>query len=277
MMTALKVGALGLVGLVGAKALGNVIGRGIEGVLPEGMKPYSSVFGSFLFTAPAVWATMKFMPDKQTATSLAGGMVVSFLHSLASALVAKVFPNAAPYLAGVMDMQGVSIQPHYRLISGPVKGYGEYYAPVGEYFTEPGPMGEYFESGVEGLGNYTGNPEIAQAAAGYNGLFGVGGTNHIDPSNNLDRELTLVEAAAGIGHMPAQAAGGFGQARIAPYAAMGDDGVTVGPVPSADTWIPGTSYPSLWAPALAVNTPQATNELVPAGVLETNGGNGIFA
>jgi hypothetical protein len=269
MMTALKVGALGLVGLIASKSLGNVIGRGIEGVLPEGMKPYSSVFGSFLFTAPAVWATMKFMPDKQNATSLAGGMVVSFLHTLAVSVVAKIFPNAAPYLAGAMDMQGVSIQPHYRLIQGPV---GEYYAPMGEYFREPGAMGEYFESGVEGLGNYTGNPEIAQAAAGYNGLFGVGGSNHIDPSNNLDRELTLVEAAAGIGQMPAQAAGG-----LSPFEAMGNDAMTVGPVPSANTWVPGTSYPSLWAPATAINNPQSTNELVPAGVLETEGGNGIFA
>jgi hypothetical protein len=47
-------------------------------------------------------------------------------------------------------------------------------------------------------------------------------------------------------------------------------------VASGDTWIPGTTDGQLWAGVKAINQGQSASEMTPAGVLQTDGGQGIF-
>jgi hypothetical protein len=47
-------------------------------------------------------------------------------------------------------------------------------------------------------------------------------------------------------------------------------------VPSGDTWIPGTTDGALWAGVRSITDDQGENQMQPAGVLETDGGQGIF-
>jgi hypothetical protein len=249
--------------------------------------PYSGVVGSVLTAVAGIPLVLKVVDDVNVKQSLVTGMFVSAVQGVIVGLLKASSPAVAEFLSGddtaakLSAMygfrglgQGTSIMPRYA----PINGMGEYFAaPMGEYFapTRPmgeyfaTPMGEYFESGVEGLGNYTGNPYAMQAAAGY-GAAETANTNHVDPSSNLDHELTIAEAAAGVGQMPYQAAAGI--PRYEAQAGFGD----VETVPSASTWIPGSADPQIWAGVRAIDRSQEDTAETAAGVLATPGGAGIL-
>lgn len=246
---------------------------------------YQRLIGSFVVAAGGVFAINKLVKDPGTKTTLITGAAVSFMHTLASALLTKFAPAYAGILAGPEDgtaarisamygMQGLgrgtSIQPRYA----PINGMGEYFGSgvngLGEYFDSGvSGLGEYFGSGVSGLGayqaaaGYGANPDMMEAAAGY-GSSSVPG-NHVDPHGDLDRELNIAEAAAGVGGMGAvqsyEASAGFG---------------SISSLPSSSTWIPGSSDPQLWAGTRSISNPQSATEMVPAGILQTDGGQGVF-
>lgn len=249
---------------------------------------YAGVLGSVLAGGVSFFAANKFIDDANTKQAVIGGIVTSTLMGMVVGLLKGSAPGAAAFLAGddtaaklsamygVRGLgQGTSIMPHYA----PINGYGR----LGEYFASP--MGEYFESGVAGLGssggaNYTSNPDLFQAAAGY-GELATPNTNHIDPSSNLDRELTIAEAAAGVGSAY-EAAAGYGalpsyeaQAGVGEYFAQSGLG-HVSTVPSSSIWIPGSSDPQIWAGTRAINKGQEATAEVPAGILSTPGGSGIL-
>jgi hypothetical protein len=114
-----------------------------------------------------------------------------------------------------------------------------------------------------------------QAAAGY-GADETANTNHIDPSSDLDRELTIAEAAAGIGATNYQAAAGM-RGGMGEYFSSGVNGLgNVGIAPSSSTWIPGSSYPQLWAGTRPIDNGQEATAQVPAGILQGGGGQGIL-
>lgn len=246
---------------------------------------YQRLAGSFIVAALGVFATTKLVKDQATRNTLITGMSVSFAHSVASALVAKFAPQYSGLLAGPEDgtaarlsamygMRGLgggtSIQPHYA----PINGMGEYFGSgvsgLGEYFDSGvSGLGEYFSSGMSGLGayqaaaGYGSNPDMAEAAAGYGATSMPG--NHIDPHGDLDREMNIAEAAAGVGGMGAvqsyEASAGFG---------------AISSLPSASTWIPGSSNGQIWAGTRSISSPQSATEMVPAGILQTDGGSGVF-
>ncbi len=237
---------------------------------------YQRLAGSFLVAALGVWGTTKLVKDQATRNTLITGMSVSFAHTIASALLTKFAPQYAGILAGPEDGtaarlsamygmrglgNGTSIMPNYA----PINGMGEYFSSgvngLGEYFNSGvNGLGEYFSSGVAGLGayqaaaGYGSNPDMAEAAAGY-GATSIPG-NHIDPHGDLDRELNIAEAAAGVGGMGAvqsyEASAGFGN---------------ISSLPSSSTWIPGSSDPQLWAGTRSISSPQSASEMVPAGIL----------
>lgn len=256
------------------------------GFLPAGMVPYAGIISGGLAAAAGVYLVTKTVKDQKTRQLVAGGMVASFLHTLIVDLLKKQAPGFAQQVSGLgasdanavrlSAMYGVgggaSIEPMYANINGVgeyfnsgVNGLGaipsyEAQAGMGEYFSSG--VGEYFSSGVNGLGEYGANPDIMQAAAGYGAVDVGAGTNHLDPSSNLDRELSIAEAAAGVGSMgPMQAAAGLGN---------------VHNVGASQTWIPGESDPSIWAGVRPVDRSQAATAMVPAGTLQSGGGQGIF-
>lgn len=300
-------GLLAFVGLAGTKFAGNLIAKGIaklsagSSAAPPpasglgAISAMASPLGALLAGGLGIAATMKFVTDESKRTPLVLGQVCSVLHSIAVAALGAINPGAASVLSGddtavrLAAMYGMgggtSIMPYYAPVNGG-RGVGEYFQQrgVGEYLTAQNGLGEYFESGVEGLGNYVGNVDIAEAAAGY-GASETSNTNHIDPSSDLERELTIAEAAAGVGSAVYQAAAGM--RGLPPYAAQaggvgeyfssGVNGLgNVGLAPSANTWIPGMSDPSLWAGTRAVNETQEATAMISAGVLQSGGNQGVF-
>lgn len=301
-------GLVGFAGFAASKFLGNLIAKGIAklgsgssaaAVVPAaapaasgfgGIDSVASPLGALIASGAGILLASKMVSDPEKKNALITGFVVSGLHSVAMTLLGAISPGAKAVLSGD-DMAvklaamygmggGTSIMPHYAPING-YRGTGEYLTATGEYFSG---MGEYFESGVEGLGNYTGNPEIEQAAAGYGATDISANTNHIDPSSDLDRELTIAEAAAGVGTVYQAAAGMRG---LPPYAAQAggfgeyfDSGVSgfgnVGTAPAANTWIPGMADPQLWAGTRAISQGQEATAQVPAGVLSSGGNQGVF-
>lgn len=251
---------------------------------------YSGAIGGVVAAGIGVPIIMKFVDDPNTKQALIGGVVISAAQMVAVSLLKGVAPGLTDFLSGddtaakLSAMygyrglgQGTSIMPRYAAING----MGEYFAPsnavnpMGEYFATPmagGQLGEYFESGVMGLGNYTPNQEAYQAAAGY-GDVQTHNTNHVDPGSNLDHELTLAEAAAGIGQ-PYQAAAGIPWYEA--QAGMRGLGDGISTVPTSSTWIPGSSYPELWSGVRSVSEPQQQTAETPAGILSTPGGSGIL-
>ena len=323
-----SIALFGFGGFAASKFAGNLIAKGIAHLASAPSAPAAPVtaaaplapssglggpmdemaapIGSLIAAAIGIPLTMKFVEDEEKRNLLLTGQVLSALHSLAVAALGAISPNAKAVLSGddtavkLAAMYGMgggtSIMPHYAPISG-VRGVGEYLAQqgTGEYFQG---TGEYFESGVEGLGNYVGNPELEQAAAGY-GAAETTNTNHIDPSSDLDRELTIAEAAAGVGTTLYQAAAGMrgygalpryaaqaGVRQLQPYSAQAglgeyfDSGVqgmgAVGIAPAANTWIPGMSDPQLWAGTRPIDQSQEATAMVPAGVLSSGGNAGVF-
>lgn len=300
-------GLFGFLGFAGAKFTGNLIAKGIAklagGSAPAAapaapaaglgsMSAMATPLGALLSAAVGIPLTMKFVSDPAKRDALLTGQVVSALHSVAVSLLGAIAPGASAVLSGddtavkLAAMyglgQGTSIMPRYAPIGeylaaqsglGSLPPYAAQagYRGTGEYYPGIQGMGEYFESGVEGLGNYVGNTDIMQAAAGY-GASETNNTSHIDPSSDLDRELTIAEAAAGIGGPVYQAAAGMGEYFSTPTAGLGNVGVA----PSANTWIPGTSDPQLWAGTRAVDESQEATAMVPAGVLSSGGNQGVF-
>lgn len=248
--------------------------------LPGAAAPIVKLLASAAVAAAGTFAVKAVSKDAAVVNAVAGGMVASVLHQAVLTAVNLVSPAAAGYLSGddstaarLSAMYGVGggIMPAYA----PISGMGEYFEGangVGEYFEGANGVGEYFE-GTNGLGSYGANPDLYQAAAGY-GMLGDnsdGYTNNINPSDDLDRQLTIAEAAAGVGAASYEASAGYG----AVYQASAGYG-NVETVPGADTWVPGSANPQLWAGVRPVDEPQSATAMVPAGVLESGGGAGIF-
>lgn len=295
-MTAFKSGVLITAGLVGHKLLTGLIRDMVfkpavetaeAAVTSEAataglgqVKNWGSVLVGGGVAVAGVLLASKLIKNEQNRKLVMGGIAASFIHTLiVSVLDMMGQPEAAGVLSGLDDGtaakisamyglgRGTSIQPEYAPI-------GEYFkGGMGEYFQAMQGMGEYFESGVQGLGalkpyeasagvgaNYGPNQDLYQAAAGMGA--DTTQTNHIDPSSNLDRELTIAEAAAGVGNVY-QAAAGFGA-------------TPVSTVPRSSTWIPGMSDPAIWAGVRSVSEPQSAHEMLPAGILQTDGGQGVF-
>ena len=251
-----------------------------------------STVGGGLAAVAGVMLANALIGDQETKQLVAGGVVASFVHGLLVTALEGLVPDVVPMLSGdgtaarlsAMYGVGASIDPRYT----PISGYGEYLA-------ERDAVGEYFESGISGLGNYGANPDIYEAAAGYGSIYeaAAGLGNHIDPSSNLDHELTMAEAAAGVGqlYMPptvmpptvtsdqAPALAPYtpiyeAQAGIGEYFESGISGFgDVAALPTADMSVPGGQ---LWAGARAVTRDQGSTALTPAGILETAGGAGIL-
>jgi hypothetical protein len=299
---AFKAGALVTVGFVGhkviTKLLSNLVLDKLFGAAPtvtapvptpaathglEALQPYKSLIAGALAAAGGIVATNMLVKDVQTKVFITAGMAGSFVHTLLVFALHKFGQDKyTEYLSGdasrmsAMFGFGESIMPRHAPI-------GEYFAQsgygqLGEYFAQSGvgQLGEFFESGVSGLGNYTGNPDMMQAAAGY-GSYGEvpGGGNHIDPSSDLDRELTIAEAAAGVGAASYEAAAGMGGGRFWPgqaYAGFGE----INSLPSANTWIPGMAKPQIWAGTRAIDERQMATAMVPAGMLNSGGNQGVF-
>lgn len=248
------------------------------------VKTWSSVIVGAGVAVAGILAANKLIKTAETRRLVQGGIAASFIHTLIVNLLDMWGqPEAAGVMSGLDDGtaarisamyglgRGTSIQPEYAPIgeyfNSGVQGMGEYFAAAG--------LGEYFNSGVQGLGavkpyeasagvgaNYGMNPDLYQAAAGLGNEMQHQG-NHIDPSSDLDRELTIAEAAAGVGASVYQAAAGFGA-------------TPVRTVPRSSTWIPGMSDAPIWAGVRAIDDPQSRNELLTAGVLQTDGGQGVF-
>jgi len=240
-----------------------------------GLGAFSPLIGGFIgggaTLALGIFLSGKFIESEDTRRLVTAGMVASYAQTLLVSLLEKVAPQAAPMLSGgeasrMSAMYGVdpsSILPRYAPING-MRGVGEYFAPtngLGEYFAPTAGLGEYFAQ--SGLGSYEGNPNIMQAAAGYGALNGP--TNHLDPSSDLERELSIAEAAAGVGNID-YAAAGMGDI----YQASAGFGA-ISTVPSTDTNIPSGQ---LWAGVRSVEA--GDNSESPAGILSTSGGSGIF-
>lgn len=242
---------------------------------------YQKLIAGGLVAALGVFATSKLVKDATTRNTIATGIAVSFTTTLLTAALTKFAPQYAGLLAGPDDgtaarlsamygFGGTSIQPRYAAIGG--RGMGEYFQSgvngLGEYFQSGvSGLGEYFQSGVSGLGalpsyeanaGYGANPDLMEAAAGM-GARETMNTNHVDPHGDLDRQLTIAEAAAGVGAY--EAAAGYG---------------SISSVPSSSTWIPGMSDGQLWAGTRSISNGQSSTEMVPAGILQTDGGQGVF-
>jgi hypothetical protein len=224
----------------------------------EVLQPYKKIIAGIAVAGLGSFAANAVIKDQETKKYAIAGMWGSLLHTVIVDLLAA-FGGAtggkvAQYLSGYDDSTayslGASIMPMYR--------------PVGEYFDQG--MGEYFEGATAGLGNYGMNGDIYQAQAGY-GAMPDSNSGHIDPSSDLDRELTLAEAAAGVGALPSyEAAAGLGDF-------IGNGHKAIG---SRSTWIPGETNPGTWAPVTSVSRGQAATAMVPAGILQTGGGSGVF-
>lgn len=285
----LKTGALITVGVAGQKLLTGLIrtqvldrifppaapvtapaASGLGAMLDE----FNPLIAGALGAAAGAWATHMLVKDRNTKVLIMGGFGAGFVHTALVFLLNKLNqPKIADMLSGdgtaarISAMYGLgagaSLQPHYAPISG-----------FGEYFSEAG--------AASGLGAYGPNPDIMQAAAGYGAAdtsYGYG--NHISPSSDLDRELTIAEAAAGIGTVqPFEANAGTGEYFTGTGEYFTEGGMSglgaIKSLPAADTWVPGMANAQLWAGVRSANEPQSAHMMLPAGVLETAGGAGIF-
>ncbi len=290
MKTVLEIGALTTAGFVGHKLVTKLVTEQlidrILGAAPAAapatsglvdmVRPFRSVLGGAAVAAGGIMVVNKFVPDARVKMFLTAGMATSLVQSVAVVILNKVAPQYAGVLSG-HDGTAASISAMYGLGAG--ASIMPEYQPIGEYLAQNG-LGEYFAQ--NGLGAYTGNPDMMQAAAGY-GTIDNPNSNIVDPGGDLDAQLSIAEAAAGVGSVPYQATAGYGRvqpfeaaAGIGEYFAQNGLGAVVSVPPSADTWIPGTSDGQLWAGTRAISQPQSRDEMVTAGVLETRGNQGVF-
>jgi hypothetical protein len=195
-----------------------------------------------------------------------------------------------------------SIMPHYTSVGeyfSPMNGLGEYFAPMnglGSFNQAAAGVGSYNQAAA-GVGSYNqaaaGMGAYLQAAAGTHGatgeyfapagLEGVGDYENagelallpgraptvledgIRPDGDLDKVLDLAEAAAGVRGMS-----GLGEYITASRGKVGwDESV----VPQQSQWVPNGP---MWAGTLNVEGNIESSE-VPAGILATQGGNGILS
>jgi hypothetical protein len=245
------------------------------------------LIASLVVGAGTAFVASKVIKNPETRKLAVAGVVASTVHGVVLSLLKAFAPSGADRLAGPEDgtaarlsamygMRGLgagaSIMPRYGVINGVGEYFREPMNGLGEYFREPmNGLGEYI-SATSGLGTYEQNGDLYQAAAGMGSHDYQG--NHIDPSGDLDRQLTIAEAAAGVGAVsPFEAAAGIGPMQAA--AGMRGFGA-IDTVPSGDTWIPGSVDPQLWAGVQSIDRGQSATEMTPAGVLQTDGGQGIF-
>jgi hypothetical protein len=294
-----KNGALITAGVVGQKVLQGILSKFVFdklfGAPPTPVAPvatppaveglgalaeYKGPISGFVATAVGIALTNWVVKDAHTRIMVSGGMAASFVHTVLVDVLARIRPDwagaisayddstaarlSAMYGLGQYDVARASIQPHYR--------------PIGEYFTEPvsglgadayqaaAGVGQLYQAAA-GVGQYGPNPDVYQAAAGVGAQEYVG--NHINPASNLDRELDILEAAAGVGEYFTEPVSGLGE-----YLDSSNGGIAT--VPRADTWVPGTTDPELWAGVRGITKPQGADANVPAGIMQTDGGSGIF-
>lgn len=239
------------------------------------MRQVMPIFVGFGVAVLGTWAAAKVAPKR--AAELGGGMWTSWLHTTIVKLLGMTSGTSGirSYIAGTdrmstaaaigrtrRGMRGLgaapqrTIMPHYAPTGRP-GGIQQAVAQAGtgEYFSASG-LGEYFaSSGVKGVGQYEkAGPLVTQASAGMGQVVDDG----VRPDSNLDDVLTLAEAQAGLGE----------------YYSARPDGQMYS-LPQRSTWVPGTTNPELWSGTKGASDSQATSEL-PAGILQTPGGNGIF-
>jgi hypothetical protein len=296
----LKTGALVGMGLIGHKLLtglvknllnskGSVVSAAESpaadakaaaglGLLPASLSKYSGTISGGVTAALGVYLTLKYVKNADQRKLIAGGMVASFVHTLVIDVL-KANASTAKYAGQISGLGSDSTAARLSAMYGVGSNIMPMYSPIGEYFGSG--VGEYFGSGVSGLGAapyeaqagmgeyfgsgvgaYEANPDMYQAAAGF-GALESSNSNHINPMSNLDRELSIAEAAAGVGAMgPFQAAAGLGN--------------TVSSVATSQTWIPGESNPAIWAGVRPIDQSQMATAQIPAGILSAGGGQGVF-
>lgn len=238
--------------------------------------PYAPIIAGVPVTLGGVFGAIMLAPKQ--APEVGGGLIAAFLHTaIVTVLQANGQTEYAGYLAGVpsrssaaaigrhwtSDVRGLGrapqrgILPRYRQL-GPRGGMRQAVAgSMGEYISADG-LGEYFASGVQGIGSYEqAGPMVTQAAAGLGQAIDDG----VRPDGNLDQMFELMEAQAGLGEYFAARRNASGQ--TVEY--------TVG---QRNTWIPGEGGP-LWSGTAPAGDRDSTSE-IPAGILETPGGNGVF-
>lgn len=126
---------------------------------------------------------------------------------------------------------------------------------AGEYYTPMNATGEYFADGsTQGVGSYEGAGPLALPRNNQQIEDGI------RPDSNLDRQMDIMEAAAGL-------RGGLGS-----YFEAGPNG-QIDNVPTQSQWVPNGE---MWAGELKVNAGQQTSELS-AGILNVPGGNGVLS
>ncbi len=241
----------------------------VSGIMSDYGKPIAQLAAA----VGGVLLVRAVVKDDKTKQLLIGGIVTSALQGVFMSVLTKFGPaSAVDMLAGPNDGAAARLSAMYGMGAG--ESIMPHYAPIGEYFQNPmgeyfqNPMGEYIAS-TNGLGQYE-RANLMEAAAGYGNVAESQG-NHIDPSSDLDRQLTIAEAAAGVGAVsPFEAAAG-----VMPFEASAGMGA-IASLPSANTWIPGSTNPQLWAGVREVTQNQSEHELASAGVLQSGGSQGIF-
>ncbi len=250
-----------------------------------------------LIAAAGIWGTSK-LASRQRTVEVGAGMLTSWFHTVIVKLLdlSEATRPALPYVSGYDTSSTAAAIGRYRRRRGMrgMRGLGQAgpsssilprYTPAmghraggirqavagrgtGEYFATSG-MGEYFASGVQGVGQYeNAGPMVTQAAAG----LGQEIDNGIMPEQ-ADQALTLAEAQAGTGASMMGARGGMGGALGEYYSARPDNGgFREYRVPTSSQWTPNNP---LWAGTKPAEDSRQTSE-IPAGVLESASGNGIF-
>lgn len=270
------------VGFIGHKVITNLLAvQVLDRVLVKQASmvkflPYTPIVAGIPVAILGIWASGKVAPRYRT--ELGGGMIASLIHTGIVAVlgISEGTKKYRGYLAGpraggstAWGLQGrrgirglgqapTSILPHYQAV-GPGGGIQQAIAGrgQGEYFqVQTSGMGEYFVSGAQGVGNYElAGPMVTSAAAGFGQVVEDG----IRPDSDLDALLTLAESQAGLGEY---------------YAAHADKGggASEYTVPQQSQWVPRGP---LWAGTMQAQDSTQRGEL-PAGILETPGGNGVF-
>lgn len=294
-----QVGGLIMLGFVAQKVLSNIVRKQILDRVFAAAAPaaatspaaasglgaiadFSPIIAGAAATVGGMFLTNMVVKKPETRNLILGGLGAGFVHNVLVFALGKLGqPTLADMLSG--DGTAARISAMYGLGAG--TSLQPRYAPIGmgEYFNEPGMsgLGAIYQAAA-GMGAYGANPDLYQAAAGYGDTdtsYGFG--NHISPTSDLDRELTIAEAAAGIGRVQSyEANAGTGEYIAGMGEYFNEPGMSglgaVRSLPAADTWVPGSANPQLWAGVKRVDDPQSEHMMLPAGVLETAGGAGIF-
>lgn len=250
----------------------------------EVLQPYSKVIASGLAAVAGIAGANMVLKDTETKKLVTGGMATGFLHQVLVTVLERVSPMAAEAVSGIgSDSEAARLSAMYGLGA---QSIAPRWTPIGQNesnpYTAAAGMGEYFAESMSGLGAYTANPDLYQAAAGF-GAMDNANSNHVDPSSNLDRELTIAEAAAGVGeYFESGVSGvgeyfesgvsGLGQTAYQAAAGMG----AIERVPGANTWLPGMSDPQLWAGTRGISQGQMAHATTRAGILQSGGNQGVF-